>query len=256
MNIEPAHDIVGAFLSEVRVGFSAGTSLLSRAIRWADYATALSSRMKPKRVPSEINHVLLHFVFGPPQALEIDRLEKEGLIDGETADLLRKFALPPGKDPDVGSQEFIVEALGGGIEMSPFSHLEDALDDGRVKRLVEVPLPLTLEQRLVVWDRARSMHGVPYDYRALFLYLVWSRFRGKRRSSFHLDNPKRLTCNQFAAAAIAGLLPHLPADPDHPENLRLTPEEFFRVLLGLGSPSFLRGRTRRHIIARDVTLVP
>jgi len=120
-------------------------------------------------------------------------------------------------------------------------------------------LPLDAEQRREVYRRACLLHGTPYDYRALFIYLAWSRLWDKRRGKLRvgLDNPKKLTCNQGVAACIGGIIPYIHADPEHPEHLSLTPEEFFETLFSFPSPSYLRGKeAHRHIIDRGNMLVP
>lgn len=45
-------------IKDVRIGFTAGTGLISWAIRWVDRAT-----VDEKRVPSSINHVLIRVIY-------------------------------------------------------------------------------------------------------------------------------------------------------------------------------------------------
>ena len=203
--------------AEVRVGFTAGTSRLGRAIRWADYARNEYGR----KVPSLVNHVLLHFLWS------------EG--------------------PD-----YIHESQGGGVESSPFSHVQRALDSGRVLRLVEVVLDLDEDERRRVYERACQFHATGYDWKALALYMVWARIKGKAKDdSLRRDDPERLTCNQFVAGSIGGIVRYVHGAPDHPEQIRLTPETFFSLMLGQPSPRYLRGREdHKHIIERAPPLVP
>ena len=205
-------------LTEVRLGFTAGTSWISRTIRWGDWA-----EVDGKRVNSLINHALLRFIW-------------DGSQDPST----------------IGDPDIIYESAGKGVMPSPFSHLRNAMDPSvdKVTRLVEFILPLDEHQRYVVWERAQGMHAAGYDFKALAMYLTWSRILHKKHLKIlERDNPDRYTCNQFAAACIGGLLPGIPDCHEDPNQIRLTPEEFIEWACGKPSPVFLKGREHlRHIV--------
>jgi len=204
-------------LSEVRIGFTAGTSWVSEAIRWADFEIDVYGR----RSPALVNHVLLHFIWD----------------DGP---------------------EYIHESQAHGVESSPFSHIHRALDSGKVLRLVEMKLHLDQAQRDTVYRRACALHATGYDWKALALYMVWARMRGKKKDDMlRRDDPDRLTCNQYVAACIGGIVPYVHADPEHPEHVRLTPTVFFHTMFGTSTVNYLKGRTdHRHIIDTGKSLVP
>jgi hypothetical protein len=154
--------------------------------------------------------------------------------------------------------EYIHESQAGGVESSPFRHLKKALDEGRVLRLVERRMDLDQDQRREVYRRACDLHATGYDWKALALYAVWARLRGKgKRDLFQHDDPDRLTCNQYVAACLGGIVDGVPEAGDHPEHIRLTPETFFQEIFGLASPQYLIGRQDRiHIIHDEHPHVP
>lgn len=179
-------------VQEVRIAWTAGRGLISRLIQSNDFAV-----WNGKRIPSAINHVLLHFVFR-------------------------------------GGLQLIYESRGGkGIIASPFEHLETALKDGRVARLIEYVLPLDFDGLGLVWKRAVSLHGRGYDNGLLLLYLLWGRIFGKASGEwlFQWNDPSKFTCNEFTIAAIRGLVPQVPCEADQ----SFTPEGLFRTFFGIPS---------------------
>jgi len=185
-------------VKEIRIGWAAGTARLSRWIRVMDYARDKLG----KRIPSRINHVLIHFIFQ----------------DG----------------PDI-----IIEALfDRGIQTSPFRHLELALREQRVTRLIEYVVPLPPAALAGIWTAAERYHGKGYDKRLLVLYLIWGRYFGKSKIwdfIFRLDNPDRFTCNEFAVGVLAGRIPEIPATA--PKDF--TPEGLFKAVMGMSSPDYV-----------------
>jgi len=140
-------------------------------------------------IPSAINHVLIHFTF-----------------TSETP-------------------SWIYESHKAGVYPSPYSHLLDAFQDGRVLRIFSKTLDLKPEQKAEIWKRAKATHGKAYDNRLILLYLIWNRVmkKGPAKRLFRLDNPRRFTCNEFATLCLAGIHPLVPADA----GKDLTPEGLF-----------------------------
>jgi len=206
-------------VKEVRLGWTAGTAKLSKRIRALDYARDESGN----RIPSMINHVLLHFIFH--------------------------------NGPDM-----IVEALfDKGVTTSPFKHLQTALQDDRVLRLIEYVLPLDEDALGAIWTAAEAFHGKGYDKRLLILYLIWGRYFGKSKFAdfiFRLDDPDRFTCNETAVGILAGRIPQIPIDAPK----AFTPEGLFLAVLGMSSPiycgHFLTPGTKHLIQIGDPALTP
>lgn len=189
-------------VKELRVGWTAGSPLVCRLIRRCDFAI-----VDGVRVPSAINHVLLHFIFR-------------------------------GDGPDL-----IYEAGPWGIESSPFVHLEAALDSGRVTRLIEWAVPLDEPDLNAIWIHASNLHGDGYDYRMLAFYLIWTKILGKKPSRwlFRMDNKRRFTCNEFVVTVLEGLIPEVPVGADK----SFTPEGLFNRIVGIPSPVFIQEHSPR-----------
>ncbi len=157
-----------------------------------------------ERMPSAINHVLLRFIF------------KNG--------------------PDL-----IYEATNKGIAPSPFEHLERAMANGKVVRLIERRLPADPFMGAVLWRRACEKHGTGYDWRLIILYLIWSRYLNKSKNAawlFAFDNPSRMTCNEFVAHVVQPIMPTEAAQG----TKGYTPEKFFEAVIGVPSPVYVETR--------------
>jgi hypothetical protein len=206
-------------LSEVRIGFTAGTSWVSKAIRWADFA------LDPydNKIPSMVNHVLLHFIWmdGPEY---IHESQQHGVESSPFSHIAR--ALDAHK----------ILRL---IEMHlPLNQEQRDEVYRRARNMHAVGYDFGALARYMVWARVRGK---------------------EKDEMLRRDDPDRLTCNQYVAACIGGprLIPYIDAESSHPEYVRLTPETFFHTIFGKSSPEYLKGQeAAQSIIDTGHTLVP
>jgi hypothetical protein len=175
--------------------------MVSRAIAKMDFAF-----YQGRKIPSVLSHVILRFTW-----------DDEGL-------------------------DLIAESMGKhGVEISPTSHLGEAVASGRVVRYAEetldIPDPAV---RFRIWQECASLHGKGYDFKLIALYMGWIRIGGKAdwaQRFFRMDNPDKFVCSEFVTYRIRGRVPQIPADA----GFTWTPETLFCAIFGVPSKVYFGG---------------
>ena len=120
----------------------------------------------------------------------------------------------------------------GGVQITPFSHLQEAVKTGKVTHCYEQRVDVDARQADLLWANHEKLHGDGYDLGLILSYWTWMRFGGRsngRKFESNLKN-RRWTCNEYYVATGAGI------EPDLPEiDLRLTPEALFIRTFGMPS---------------------
>lgn len=120
----------------------------------------------------------------------------------------------------------------GGVQITPHSHLLEAIKTGKVTHCYEQRIDVTPNHAALLWTNHEKLHGDGYDLGLILSYWSWLRLGGRssgRKFTSNLKNCK-WTCNEYYVATGAGI------EPDLPEiDLRLTPEAIF--IKTFGSPS-------------------
>jgi hypothetical protein len=130
----------------------------------------------------------------------------------------------------------------GGVQITPHSHLLEAVKVGRVTHCYERRVDVSAQQAELLWLNHERVHGDAYDVGLILSYWTWLRFGGRtadRHFSRNIKN-RRWTCNELYVATGAGIEPDLP-DLD----LRLTPEALF--IRTFGQPSALLSTGDMHV---------
>jgi hypothetical protein len=194
-----AIDFRGAHL---RMGWTAGSSLLSRLIQRHDFA-----EVDGVRIRSGVNHVLLHWVFPDGSPSWVFESGRHGIAWKPWANLERAL--------DSGKVVKLIEARLGMDEWELTQAWERAV---------------ALHGRGYDWAQL-------YRYRIWTRYFR-KRLKGIGKKILSSTNPKRFTCNEAATHVLRGLVQGIPLDADN----RFTPEGLFVALMGRPSAHVIRDR--------------
>jgi len=88
--------------------------------------------------------------------------------------------------------------LKGGVQITPWLHVEEAQASGRIYRIVEYRMPATAFQVQLLWRECEKRDKLGYDRLRILGYYAW--IRGSRRTNedflkIHRENA--MTCNEL-----------------------------------------------------------
>lgn len=138
--------------------------------------------------------------------------------------------------------------VGGGVQLTPYEHILDAIHSGKVIRYHEIRLDMEKAAMCMLWDAHIALHGESYDKRLILAYYAWMRiFRRKRKTRAMISKAGngKYTCNELFVVAGRDLDPYVPHDAD----VTWTPEYcFFKAI---GAPSEVVHKQRQFSYSKD-----
>jgi hypothetical protein len=116
--------------------------------------------------------------------------------------------------------------LKGGVQITPYQHLQSAKIHGKVEAIEEVDLNLCPTKMEFLWNDCLPHHGDAYNTRQILIYYTWIRMLKRKPNPkiFKLEKEGRYTCNQLVVAAGKDVVPKLKDCDD-----TYTPEKLFRL---------------------------
>ena len=90
---------------------------------------------------------------------------------------------------------FLYEShISGGVQITPYEHLLQAIKDGRVGSIEEFPVDCDPDK---LWKECMKYHGDPYDFLQIILYYIWIKVFHRKQPIYHQFCDGRFTCNEF-----------------------------------------------------------
>jgi hypothetical protein len=90
---------------------------------------------------------------------------------------------------------FLYEShITGGVQITPYEHLEEAHIQGRVGAIEEVPVVCNPD---ALWLECMKYHGDPYDINQIIRYYIWIRFFHRHGQIWKPNTDGAFTCNEF-----------------------------------------------------------
>ena len=129
--------------------------------------------------------------------------------------------------------------ISGGVQITPYEHLESAVASGKVadKHELSLNLPASMSQSL--WEDCIPLHGDAYDKRQILVYYAWIRFLHMKPESklFKINKKDKYTCNEFVVQVGRQVVPEMSM-----LDFSYTPERLFKVFHGgMGSKEWKKG---------------
>jgi len=87
--------------------------------------------------------------------------------------------------------------INGGVQITPYSHLESAKEKGSVLAVKEFDLGLTAKQCEFLWADCLPEHGDHYNAMQIVRYYFWIRLSKRKAVQWVDKQSDRYTCNQF-----------------------------------------------------------
>jgi hypothetical protein len=116
----------------------------------------------------------------------------------------------------------------GGVQITPFEHIESAAKSGKVEALYEYDLELLPPQIEVLWHNCTQLHGRGYDAGQIIRYYLSYRLRRDFSRKYDDGN---YTCNELVVSAGHDVIPKM-----YCTNFSFTPEKLFKLFhSGTGS---------------------
>ena len=95
--------------------------------------------------------------------------------------------------------ELIYEShIKGGVQITPYKHLTDAIASGKVEIVHEQVVDCTEKERYELWRSCVELHGCGYDTGQIIRYYLWIRlFEKKGEKILRLYDDGKYTCNEL-----------------------------------------------------------
>ena len=121
--------------------------------------------------------------------------------------------------------------ISGGVQITPYEHLEEAIEEGRVKKIHEVVIETDPEVLQRLWEQCLLLHGDGYDKGQIVRYFLWIRlFRKKGTKCVRLNDNKKYTCNEFVVETGRNTIAKMSE-----LDFSYTPEKLFKFINGVPS---------------------
>ena len=145
----------------------------------------------------------------------------ERLDDSKYSHVYWKFTMENGL-------RFLYEShLNGGVQITPYEHLERAMFQNRVASICEIPVTCNAD---ALWNECLKYHGDPYDVGQIIRYYIWIKWFHRKGEVYRPYVNDKFTCNEFIVTTGKPIIIAM-----HALDYSYTPEGLFRYFMGHAS---------------------
>ena len=130
-----------------------------------------------------------------------------------------------------GSELIYESHMSGGVQITPYEHLDRARAVGKVTAIHENTIVINPFVIRDLWEQCVTLHGDSYDTGQIIRYYMWIRlFRRKGTKMVRLNDDGKYTCNEFVVETGRKVIKKM-EDLD----FSYTPERLFQFVNGMPS---------------------